>query len=789
MSDLQANRRNPGDQDQPQAPNQELLQVCAQLALPAIDQAFRETWLRMPDELTRQVLSSLTRDEQQDCLDAMTMLKLYQVKLEAACRSEMASVYDSWLRGAPTVAGAQTPLADAKDPGSLQLLDDSGVDDTIYLQRIAGRLRRHLDNEHVQGLRARLAHIAARPWFEDNTLPIAPEAVLLALQQATCGLAVSPGAVRRLMSASEPLMGPRLAALYKGLNERLIGAGILPVIRHRLQITVSTGPVSMTHDAQPAAKPEVHGHPQKAQADGPTLAGGAQQAAASEPAPESARGESYDPFDMLPDLQFDQASATAIKPAAAPVKSAHHVGSTPNLVDLNGLLERLRRGDRQGAQARIDAFKLVSDPTWMAANAPLMAAKSDPLLRALDDIQGSGAVGASVPGDASLLIEQVAGPLQQHGSPVDHLLVDLVSVVFDYIFRDRRLPDTVKQVLGRMQIVAVKAALVDRSFFARRQHPMRRLIDQIVDLGVAPDTDVGVGSNLLTMMSRIADRLLSDYDRDASLFEKASQDLAQAAAHEQQRLADSVAPHTEALLKVEARAVSEADAKALIEQRLLGCEAPDFIGSMLRQWWVRHLALCRRGEGDETWDDAVATVDGLLWTIGPKIPADVSRLVTMLPPLVGKLQKALDGVGMPADERKRFCQGLLNHHAAVLDKARDASTLQAIERSAAPLQLDDDGLPKWRGAAFAPPAAVAAEPLVDGMGRGALVDLRDERGLIRYRVVWVSPQRLMMILAARDQPARAFKREQLLRLARAGQLKLAADEPMLIDQVAASLAA
>src|SRR5690606_33146310 len=113
----------------------------------------------------------------------------------------------------------------------------------------------------------------------------------------------------------------------------------------------------------------------------------------------------------------------------------------------------------------------------------------------------------------------------EKGSALDQLTVEIVSMVFDYIYADRRLPDAVKQQLLRLQVVAVKAALIDRSFFARRQHPMRRLIDRISEMAIDPDADVGAGSGLVAGVAETVDWIIEHFESDLATFEEAMRRL------------------------------------------------------------------------------------------------------------------------------------------------------------------------------------------------------------------------------------------------------------------------
>src|SRR5690606_26699369 len=176
---------------------------------------------------------------------------------------------------------------------------------------------------------------------------------------------------------------------------------------------------------------------------------------------------------------------------------------------------RLAAGD---AGARGSAARLLSDPEQFGvADLPIPSVEP-PLLDALSAVQVDTGGEIRMPG-------QVFAELGQHarskGSPLDQLTVEIVSLVFDYIYSDRRLDDAVKQQLLRLQVVAVKAALLDRSFFARRQHPMRRLIDRITDLATDPEADFGADSALVDGVTDIVDWILEHFDDDLATFDEA----------------------------------------------------------------------------------------------------------------------------------------------------------------------------------------------------------------------------------------------------------------------------
>ena len=55
----------------------------------------------------------------------------------------------------------------------------------------------------------------------------------------------------------------------------------------------------------------------------------------------------------------------------------------------------------------------------------------------------------------------------QISSPADAISVDVIGLLFDYIFRDPTIPESTRTLFGRLQVPIVKAALLDRAFDAR----------------------------------------------------------------------------------------------------------------------------------------------------------------------------------------------------------------------------------------------------------------------------------------------------------------------------------
>ncbi|HMS81244.1 MAG TPA: DUF1631 family protein, partial [Burkholderiaceae bacterium] len=194
-------------------------------------------------------------------------------------------------------------------------------------------------------------------------------------------------------------------------------------------------------------------------------------------------------------------------------------------------------------------------------------------------------------------------------------------------------------------VVAVKAALLDRSFFARRQHPMRRLIDRMSDVGADPDADLAPGAPLIVGLTGVVDRILEDFDADLSVFDQALEAIESFAREEGERRAARIESVAREAAAREAFAIAEEAARAELGKRL-DKDSPPFVREFLHRWWTQVLArlrTSREGElADRAWETGLRTADYLIWSVAPKQSDEIPRLATVLPGLIRGLRQGLE---------------------------------------------------------------------------------------------------------------------------------------------------
>lgn len=703
----------------------ELLHDCRDLVVSQLTRFIAEALDRLSIELTITAMKAAGRESQQALLDALSLVRLHRNDIEYRFRQTFAEIFEQRLFDPD--AAARAPAEPAG--GELALVDDDAIEDRIALERLVRRSRRQLDPDEVLGVRARLAALLGREWFDEDDYPASPEVVFEALQRSLDELSPPADVRTALLQAFEPHVTASLGDLHASVNERLKSHHVLPTVRPRA--FVPTAVQRPGHDGPDPAASAAARHPPSAAAPivpgAPASAGVAHGGAngASPPA-----GAGFDPF--------------------------------------GDLVRQLSTGEQS---ARRSAARLLANPdTFGMADLPIPVVEA-PLLEALHTMQSVPT--ANAPG-APELATQLLDHARAKGSSLDQLTVEIVSLVFDYIYSDRRLPDPVKQQLLRLQVVAVKAALLDRSFFARRQHPMRRLIDRITDLATDPDADFGEGSTLVPGVAAIVDWILEHFDDDLATFDEAMGRFDLLAHAENERRAARLLALTQEAERLEALAVAQDEANAEIALRI-DPVTPAFVREFLFRSWSSALAQARvDGQcAGASWADALHSAELLIWSVAPKAPDDIPRLASLLPRMIGSLMKGLKALAVADAERERFFNELLKWHTRAIQDAK-TNVGRTVPAAASAFRMDRDGTLHFDASAegaspvaarkpASGPSRSAEHPAVDALRRGDLIEFDDDDGSTQtVKLAWISPTRKLYVLSRFPGFGRSLGRAELV---------------------------
>lgn len=228
---------------------------------------------------------------------------------------------------------------------------------------------------------------------------------------------------------------------------------------------------------------------------------------------------------------------------------------------------------------------------------------------------------------------------------VDEDVINLVSMLFEFILDDRTLPDSLKALIGRMQIPMLKVAVLDKTFFSRGSHPARRLLNEIATAALGwGDQDDVQRDNLFQQIEQVVQRLLNDFVDDPVIFSELLADFMAFTGDERRR---------SELLEQRTRDAEEGSAKAelarrqveqALNERLLGKTLPEVVVRLLQEAWSKVLMLSCLKHGAESpeWQAAIATMDDLIWSVEPHDdPEARMRLLELVPGLLKALREGM----------------------------------------------------------------------------------------------------------------------------------------------------
>lgn len=232
---------------------------------------------------------------------------------------------------------------------------------------------------------------------------------------------------------------------------------------------------------------------------------------------------------------------------------------------------------------------------------------------------------------------------------VDSDVINLVSMLFDFILEDRQLHPVMKALIGRLQIPVLKVALSDKNFFNRGGHPVRKLLNELAmsAIGWTEKTN-GQRDPLREKIEGVVDRVLNEFTDNVDLFGELLTEFSHFVDLDrrrrelvEQRLRDA----EEGRAKQERAAESASD---LIHQVSSGHELPEPVNKLLSEAWTRYLqwTALREGEDSQAWARAGELTRKLVWSVDPRpVTADTrTELLRAIPAIVDDLRRALQEI-------------------------------------------------------------------------------------------------------------------------------------------------
>lgn len=703
--------------------------------------------------------------------------------LEKALRREIAEL-------APA---ARRVARDADQPLSLVPFEE--MDNKVALSGVSKPFE-SLYSDALQTLNVRLAFLLERDILRLSQNPFRPAVFLEALQQAWMEFDPEEESAGLLQPWIKPGMFIELGPMLEALSLALQSSGVLP------------GGV----DGYKRRKADGGAAARAAKSNQAALAQQLRQFFASSEVAGSAAGQIVDGIasgmlqgaggvDLsIPDLPASALAARSTwAPNAAQQTAGGHAGGGQLGAAVGGPAHGQAGGWTQGPAQGFHAGVLPNEDVQRMAQIDAR----QPLLAYLAELQKAvpyesignlaaatgAAAAATAPGQVAPAGNVFYLPSLKQAMPqgslthADESTIDLLSAVFDTVFRDPGISPEIRELIRFLQIPVLKAALVDKNFFFQEAHPARRLLELLSRMGW--EQRKGPDDPLFQAMQRSVDRVGRDYKHELSVFTEAVNELEASIQAEEKAAAAAIAAPIAAALKQEKMAESNKLAKNAVALRIGTGEVIAVVEAFLEQRWVSVLTIAYSIEDDKPGavNNATKTMDDLIWSVRPKLTGDDRKqLIAKLPGLLSALNKWLDVVKWQDADRLQFFAELAECHASIvrapleLSPERQVEIAMQVAQQAAERRLALQAKAEAEAEQQSQPPTEDDDAAIetDSLTRGMWLEFAQEDGGGRkVKLAWISPRRTLYIFstAARHE-AFSMSGDDLTRRFREGRAQV-----------------
>lgn len=349
---------------------------------------------------------------------------------------------------------------------------------------------------------------------------------------------------------------------------------------------------------------------------------------------------------------------------------------------------------------------------------------------------------------------------------VDESTVDLLTKIFDVVFRDKNIPQEIKGLIGFLQVPVLKAALADKEFFFKEEHPARRLIELLTKTSVGWDQSKGQDDPLYQTIKRNVNRVHEEFDQQASVFSDVVTDLESFLQQEESKTTEELSEPIAQALKQEKLQQATVAARNDVAMRVGTGEVVAFVETFLENKWVPVLTLAYsiQEEKPKAIESALKTMDELIWSVKPKITMEERKeLIAKLPSMLSTLNKWLNLVKLDDAERLQFFAELAECHASIVRAPLEMSAERRLELAmeaaqiAAERRLEKKAQEEAEAAAAAAAEAEAgaepdeAEEEVTRIERGMWFEFVRDDVIEKVKLSWVSPLKSLYIFTSQDK--------------------------------------
>ena len=542
------------------------------------------------DSLFELANNARSNNEQNRYFEAMREIRIKRKGVEKHFQNVVGQLFSHPPQGGAPVAEDTSSASASAD--TLALVGDDDLEEQVALNAMITKSKVHFQGPLLQ-LQARFSEIYPNVNKEVPVNPMAPEHLCSAFVEAIQALEIQIRERLILLKQFDRYVVSNLGMLLDEANRILVQAGVIPNFRYH-------GKAGTQHDKS-GKSPAVTGEPGSENSDAVAASAGSQ---------------------------------------------GHHEGA---------MFEQIRQmlASRRTSTGRILSS---SDPDAHVIGGAELISLLSALPQQTDDVKNRNNLSEGRPAmvDMQSVVEHL---LSQTGTTadgkkpalneMDEDLINLVSMLFEFILDDYNLSAPVQVLISRLQIPILKVVIKDKTFFSKATHPARRLLNSLARAGIGwSDSNEKARDTLYDQIHSIVARILNDFDGDISLFETLGEEFEQFLARETRKssLVEQRTRESERGRIKSQKAQETVD--QLLQSKLARYKLQEPVRNILLNGWSRVMFLAYlRDDIEHRWVQTVRVVDDLIWCLHPhQEDEERDQWVRVVPGLLKSLRSGLEEV-------------------------------------------------------------------------------------------------------------------------------------------------
>ena len=592
--------------------------------------------------MTRMVIQSLDDARVQIEAQAMRFVgaKLPPIKEESPGIAErfMTNIHNYFDELTSLVVKDDEIEPDSYD--NLSLVDHDYLEAMIAMEGMVKQLR----DKEINGMRSfltRLETMFPNIRIDQTNNPLDPEQVGDCFNEAIKPLGFKAHYLLTIYREFNKTLFGQYDDVIGEANDVLVEAGVLPNLDITAEERAKRKKARDEARAQLAAEQKIKEEEEKAELEA------RMKRKPAKPTPEST----------------EASAAASLAPASpAPAVAAVQAEQAKAQAEMFSMMQTLVKSIAQnnsGNGLSATAGAQIASENDLAAETEDLRQQQHKLMGMLTDIQSnllsnrsSGIPGETMNADKvarsindSLKAEQSSGELGAISAQSGDV-INLVTMLYEAIWKDPALPVVMKELIGRTQISIMKVALSDTAFFDNENHPGRALLNELALAGISWTQTVTLDEDAVYQkVKQIVERLLAEAEPSNEFLQQQIDEL---------RAARSRQLGTDLNLEKRVRESADVsqnidDVNTYVRQKIYERVLKGYLDPSIRNLLDTHIQeflvklVLREGPEGKSWKPVMSTIDVLLWTVqAEKHPGDRERFERINPRLIDNLSKALE---------------------------------------------------------------------------------------------------------------------------------------------------